>query len=59
MRYGNCAELCGEHHRQMPIVVESVPEEAFYCWLSRFDEESSSLEEDRAPTTPEERGRGE
>lgn len=33
--YGQCSELCGIYHHQMPIVVEVVTEEEFEAWLGR------------------------
>ena len=32
--YGQCSEICGPGHANMPIVVESVPCEKYISWLS-------------------------
>ena len=32
---GQCAELCGQDHGFMPIVVKAVPKEEFLKWLTR------------------------
>lgn len=34
--FGACAELCGEHHSHMPIIVEVVEGEAFKEWLDEL-----------------------
>ena len=34
--YGQCSELCGQNHGQMPIAVEVVSEENFRKWINRI-----------------------
>nr|YP_009127929.1 cytochrome c oxidase subunit II [Lanceolaria grayii]AHY88486.1 cytochrome c oxidase subunit II [Lanceolaria grayii] len=31
--FGQCSEICGVNHSFMPISVESVSPQVFYCWL--------------------------
>jgi cytochrome c oxidase subunit 2 len=32
--YGQCSEICGVGHGNMPIVVETVPVENYIAWVS-------------------------
>lgn len=48
---GQCAELCGQDHGFMPIVVKAVPPEEFKKWL---DEQEAALNAPAAPATPTE-----
>ena len=32
--YGQCSEICGVGHANMPIVVEAVPVSQYIGWLS-------------------------
>lgn len=34
--YGQCAELCGQAHEKMSIVIQAVPYHDFILWLSSF-----------------------
>nr|QHZ87381.1 cytochrome c oxidase subunit II [Isonychia sp. XL-2019] len=36
--YGQCSEICGANHSFMPIVIESVPTNAFISWVSSMSE---------------------
>nr|YP_003354953.1 cytochrome c oxidase subunit II [Quadrula quadrula]ACQ91007.1 cytochrome c oxidase subunit II [Quadrula quadrula] len=33
--FGQCSEICGVNHSFMPVGLESVSPEVFYCWLVR------------------------
>ncbi|HEY7841438.1 MAG TPA: cytochrome c oxidase subunit II [Gammaproteobacteria bacterium] len=33
---GQCAELCGQDHGFMPIVVKAVPEDEYYAWVEEM-----------------------
>ena len=33
---GQCAELCGQDHGFMPVVVEAVPEAEFQQWVAKM-----------------------
>lgn len=39
---GQCAELCGERHAYMPIVVRAVSLEEFITWMQQQQEQSSA-----------------
>jgi cytochrome c oxidase subunit 2 len=47
---GQCAELCGENHGFMPIVVEIVSKEAYATWFAAKQEESVEIQELMAQT---------
>ena len=34
--YGQCTELCGQNHSQMPIAIEVVSEENFRKWINKI-----------------------
>nr|YP_009738142.1 cytochrome c oxidase subunit II [Cephalopina titillator]QIB71448.1 cytochrome c oxidase subunit II [Cephalopina titillator] len=34
MFYGQCSEICGANHSFMPIVIESIPSNAFIKWIT-------------------------
>uniref|UniRef100_A0AB38ZHB0 Cytochrome c oxidase subunit 2 n=1 Tax=Ledropsis sp. 1 XYW-2023a TaxID=3078463 RepID=A0AB38ZHB0_9HEMI len=34
--FGQCSEICGSNHSFMPIVLESVGLQDFFCWLLNF-----------------------
>lgn len=36
--YGQCSEICGANHSFIPIVIESVNNDAFINWISSFKE---------------------
>lgn len=38
--YGQCSEICGANHSFIPIVIESVPTNAFISWISKISEAS-------------------
>jgi cytochrome c oxidase subunit 2 len=42
--YGQCSELCGAGHADMPIVVEAVPKDQFQSWVEQAQEEYASRE---------------
>jgi len=47
---GQCAELCGQDHGFMPIVVKAVPPEEFKAWLDQ--QEAALNQPPAAPATP-------
>jgi cytochrome c oxidase subunit 2 len=47
---GQCAELCGQDHGFMPIVVKAVPPEEFKAWLDQ-QEAAQNPPAAPAPTT--------
>lgn len=55
---GQCAELCGQDHGFMPIVVKAVPKAQFQQWLTaqedqgRLDETSRTAQVTPAPALP-------
>nr|ARH54041.1 cytochrome c oxidase subunit 2 [Abax parallelus] len=36
--YGQCSEICGTNHSFMPIVIESIPTNAFVKWITEMSE---------------------
>ena len=46
---GQCAELCGQDHAFMPIVVKAVPKAEFTQWL---DQQEADYAQAHAPATP-------
>ncbi len=46
--YGECNQICGTNHSQMPIVVHAVPEAEFQAWLT----DAKTKFADAAPAIP-------
>jgi cytochrome c oxidase subunit 2 len=42
---GQCAELCGQGHGYMPIVVKAVPEEEYQAWLIEQQQAQASAQQ--------------
>ncbi|TLY49686.1 MAG: cytochrome c oxidase subunit II [Gammaproteobacteria bacterium] len=48
---GQCAELCGQDHGFMPIVVKAVPPEEFKAWLEQQEAAATAPATPAAPAT--------
>ncbi|WP_250628724.1 cytochrome c oxidase subunit II [Pinirhizobacter soli] len=56
---GQCAELCGQDHGFMPIVVKAVPKAEFEQWLATQQDEAKLLKASQtAQTAPAPKGQG-
>ena len=49
---GQCAELCGQDHGFMPIVVKAVPKEEFLAWLDQQETAANPPAPAAAPAAP-------
>jgi cytochrome c oxidase subunit 2 len=49
---GQCAELCGQDHGFMPIVVKAVSQEDFAKWLAAQEQANAPAPPPAAPATP-------
>ncbi len=49
---GQCAELCGQDHGFMPIVVKAVPPEEFKAWLDQQEAAATAPATPVAPAAP-------
>lgn len=50
--YGQCSELCGTGHSNMPIMIKAVSKTEFSRWAEQAKEQFARVEEPAAPVTP-------
>jgi cytochrome c oxidase subunit 2 len=49
---GQCAELCGQDHGFMPIVVKALPKPEFEKWLADQEAEAAKAAQPAQPAAP-------